>query len=104
MTKNIDKIEIFPSTGHIGIREVLDDGTYHRSVIDPGDDEKAAEKGITHHSDAVWTKKIRDKVKADKIADKKHAKEQEIENIKAKKAKQKEFDDAVKKAVDKMNV
>lgn len=99
MPRKIDKIKCIPTTGHIEIREVLDDGTFHRSVIEPGDDQKAAEMGITKYTKSKWTKEIRDKTAARKEADKKREKEQEAAAIKAKEAKQKDFDDAVKKAV-----
>ena len=89
--------------GDIALRFKKDDGGYHRQVIAPADDDKAAEYGLSDVVNLIWTDELRERVAAENTA---QLELEEAERIAYEAAKEeaeltrkKEFEDAVAAAV-----
>jgi|TARA_R100001530_G_scaffold135328_2_gene112277 hypothetical protein len=87
----LDKIEITNQYKNLQIREINDDGSYHRRVIKPTDDVTDEVDEIKQIATEVFTDEVK-KVWNDKIAenDKKREEDYEIARLKAEQAKETE--------------
>ena len=55
----LNKIEVVTEYKHLQIREIMDDGTYHRRVVMCGDDVSSEVQEIKDKAEAEWTDEIK---------------------------------------------
>ena len=61
MANKLDKIEIASDYKHLQIREIKEDGGYHRKVITCDMDVSAEDSKIQEQAESLWTNEVKDK-------------------------------------------
>ena len=61
MANKLDKIEIASDYKHLQIREIKEDGGYHRKVIACDMDVSAEDSKIQEQAESLWTNEVKDK-------------------------------------------
>jgi len=59
MANILNKIEVHPIHKHLQIREVKDDGGYHRRVLSPDMDVSSEVQEIQDKAEAEWTDEVK---------------------------------------------
>ena len=59
MANQLDKIEVTAKWRHLQIREVSDDGVYHRRIITPSMDVSSEVQEIQDKAELVWTDEVK---------------------------------------------
>ena len=59
MALKLDKIEVVTDYKHLQIREIKDDGGYHRRVLTPSDDVSSEVQEIQDKAEEVWTDEVK---------------------------------------------
>ena len=55
----LDKIEVHPIHKHLQIREITDDGGYHRRVLTPDTDVSSEVQEIKDKAEELWTDDVK---------------------------------------------
>ena len=55
----LDKIEVHPIHKHLQIREITDDGGYHRRVLTPDTDVSSEVQEIKDKAEELWTDEVK---------------------------------------------
>ena len=55
----LDKIEVVTEHKHLQIREIMDDGLYHRKVLTPDMDVSGEVQEIQDKAEEVWTDEVK---------------------------------------------
>ena len=71
MSNIIDKIEVVTDFKHLQIREVKEDGKFHRRVLHCGDDVSGESEKIQEQTESLWTDEVKEKWEAKKKVDEK---------------------------------
>jgi hypothetical protein len=61
MENRLDRIEVVTDFKHLQIREIKEDGTYHRRVLHCGDDVSAESEKIQEQTASLWTDEVKEK-------------------------------------------
>ena len=59
MANKLNKIEVVTDYKHLEIREIMDDGTYHRRVLMCGADVSSEVQEIKDKAEEVWTDEVK---------------------------------------------
>jgi len=59
MANTLDKIEVVTDFKHLQIREIKDDGGYHRRVLTPDKDVSGEVQEIKDKAEELWTDEVK---------------------------------------------
>ena len=59
MANTLNKIEVVTDYKHLQIREIMDDGTYHRRVLMCGADVSSEVQEIKDKAEELWTDEVK---------------------------------------------
>ena len=59
MANTLNKIEVVTDYKHLQIREITDEGGYHRRVLTPDEDVSGEVQEIQDKAEAEWTDKVK---------------------------------------------
>ena len=59
MVNTLDKIEVVTDFKHFQIREITDEGLYHRRVLTPNEDVSGEVQEIKDKAEELWTDEIK---------------------------------------------